>query len=348
MSVCEDITENAIEYALDETGALSHDTRALYLNGKRGPIWSLLATHNLAQAAQPFYPFSKPIDAIADYRMLHGNNTADTFDLVVISAPKSLRELTYLLWLGFSRLSEGGILICAAENNVNGKRLQKLALHAGWGEASTNLSKHKCRILIVEKQAGLKAPAEWEMYGTFAKNDAGFISLPGLFSWDRIDAGSKLLMEHIEAEDIRGNGGDFGCGYGYLSVELVRARPHLKSLSLYDADARALTAAEKNLMPLSGNIKIRTCWTDLTRPELHAAEGLDFIVMNPPFHEDSRADAAIGKGFILSAAKILKRGGVLWMVANRHMPYETDLRAQFKEVKKVIEANGYKIFRCVR
>ena len=45
---------------------------------------------------------------------------------------------------------------------------------------------------------------------------------------------------------------------------------------------------------------------------------------------------------------LLKTGGVLWLVANRHLPYEAELNAAFKRVKPVLDKGGYKIFEAVK
>ena len=41
---------------------------------------------------------------------------------------------------------------------------------------------------------------------------------------------------------------------------------------------------------------------------------------------------------------MLRRGGVCWIVANRHLPYEATLATAFAEVAVRADAGGYKIF----
>ncbi len=87
-------------------------------------------------------------------------------------------------------------------------------------------------------------------------------------------------------------------------------------------------------------------WADART--LDAAGDLDFIVTNPPFHDGGTEDKRLGQAFIQKAAAMLKKGGVMWLVANRHLPYEADLNAAFKRVRPVADSGGYKLFEAVK
>ena len=55
------------------------------------------------------------------------------------------------------------------------------------------------------------------------------------------------------------------------------------------------------------------------------------------------ADPEIGKGFISAAARILRRGGQLWMVANRQLPYESRLKEHFVDFKEIAGDSRFKV-----
>ena len=75
----------------------------------------------------------------------------------------------------------------------------------------------------------------------------------------------------------------------------------------------------------------------------------DVIISNPPFHAQGAADRPdIGRAFIAAAAEALRPGGRLWMVANRHLPYESVLDARFGTVRIVTQTYGFKIIEAVK
>ncbi len=47
-------------------------------------------------------------------------------------------------------------------------------------------------------------------------------------------------------------------------------------------------------------------------------------------------------------AASLRAGGVCWMVANRHLPYETALKTHFVRAVQVTQGDGYKIYEARR
>ena len=165
----------------------------------------------------------------------------------------------------------------------------------------------------------------------------GLWSQPGVFSWNRIDPGSAQLLEHLPA--LSGNGADFGCGIGVLS-RAVLTSPKVLQLNMIDIDRRAIDMARRNIR----DDRVHFTWADartITKPA-----GLDFVVMNPPFHEGGIENQALGQSFIKSAASILRSGGCCWLTANRHLPYEAILKPLFRHVNLIAESGGYKIYQA--
>jgi 16S rRNA (guanine1207-N2)-methyltransferase len=155
-----------------------------------------------------------------------------------------------------------------------------------------------------------------------------FQAAPGMFSHDRVDAGSELLAGRLPT-DFDGNAADFGAGWGYLSVMLAEKSPRTNRIDLFEADYQALEFAKKNLAFNCPDLPARFYWQDLgTEPP---KEKYDLVIMNPPFHEAQAADPELGRTMIRTAASALRGGGRLMLVANRGLPYEPVLAEGFRE-----------------
>src|SRR5690606_41667056 len=67
------------------------------------------------------------------------------------------------------------------------------------------------------------------------------------------------------------------------------------------------------------------------------------------FHAQGSANRPdIGRRFIAVAADALRPGGRLWLVANRHLPYESVLVESFGQTRAVAERDGFKIIEAVK
>ncbi len=185
-------------------------------------------------------------------------------------------------------------------------------------------------------------PAEdWQIGGQITKNADGYLTCPGVFSADRIDPGSALLLEHLPAK-LSGEWADLGAGWGYLSAQLLGNFPTITHLDLFEAEHLALTCAKQNV----SDPRARFHWADVHA--LPKSMRYDGVIMNPPFHHDRAADPALGKGFIQAAARLLKPGGQMLCVANRQLPYESTLDQYFRHWEIVAQTGVYKVVHAKR
>lgn len=261
--------------------------------------------------------------------------------LTLVLPPRQKDEARALYARALRDAPEGGTVLACLPNTLGSKTNEKILGEIA-GETES-LSKNKCRAFWTVKDSSRIDTAlieDWIAKDAPRELESRLWSRPGLFSWDRIDAGSEILADSIP-EHIKGRGADFGAGQGFLSREVLTHCPHVEHMTLLEAEYRGLPCIEKTLAGLD-NWDAR--WADATKD---AGEALyDFIVMNPPFHV-GRADASsLGQNFIRAAARALKTGGQLWLVANRHLPYETVLGECFKAHEMLEDEGGYKIIRA--
>ncbi|HJE25156.1 MAG TPA: class I SAM-dependent methyltransferase [Methylorubrum populi] len=256
-------------------------------------------------------------------------------DSAVLLAPPGTVERRYVLALAIRALRPGGRLVALAPKDKGGTRLAKALRTFGCAVTDEPRRHHRiCTALRPGTPSGLDA-AVAEGAPRHIDNLA-LCTQPGIFSWDRLDPGTALLLRHLPA--LSGRGADFGCGLGILARAVLKSSK-VASLALIDIDRRAVAMARRNV----DESRASHHWADLRGAE-PALSGLDFVVTNPPFHDGGAEDQALGRAFIARAASALRPGGTLHLVANAHLPYEAPLRDAFRSVTPVVTEGGYKLF----
>ncbi len=305
-----------------------------------------LKSIDVLDAWQPFYPLAAQLEmnGIPNPAQLASGKR---YTLALVQIPKQVDEAKFWIATALESLASGGHVLACAANDAGGGRIEGWFKEAGLEPQS--YSKNKCRAVWAERPEILSGNVkDWYDAGIprMVDMEAGLplMSQPGLFSWDRIDAGSRLLAAHIPP-DLKGVGADFGCGIGYLTHAALRGCPAISSMHCLDADMRALSCAATNLG--SDGKSFSFYWKDLSQP-VPELPPLDFILMNPPFHEGKKTDIALGCAFVQNAAAALKKGGQLLMVANRQLPYEEPLQKSFTNVRMICDKDGFKILKAVK
>jgi len=252
-------------------------------------------------------------------------------------APPGTIERRYAMALAMRALAPGATFTILAPKDKGGARIAAELDAFGCNAMEDSKQHHRIctglrpALLHIDEALAEGAPHFSEALGMWTQ--------PGVFSWDRIDVGSALLVKHLPP--LRGRGADLGCGIGFLS-RTVLASPDVTHLTLVDIDRRAVAMAEKNVEPERTSIR----WADATSQA--ALSALDFVVMNPPFHDGGIEDRALGQAFIRAAASSLRKGGSCWLVANRHLPYEAVMQPLFARVTLIAETDGFKLYEAIK
>jgi 16S rRNA (guanine1207-N2)-methyltransferase len=281
-----------------------------------------------------------PRDAVQLSPLIPGSASLDnqpeaSLDAVTMLAPPGTLERRYALALALRALKAGGVLCALAPKDKGGTRLRKEI--EGFGCTVEDISRRHHRIVTARRPAQLTGLDEaLADGGPRLSDDLKVWTQPGVFSWDRLDPGTILLIEHLPR--LTGRGADFGCGLGFLS-HAVLTSPAVEQLTLIDIDRRAVECAQHNI----ADTRARFLWGDVRdhHPDL---SDLDFVVMNAPFHDAGQEERGLALRFVQRAAEALHKGGVCLMVANRHLPYEAALTPLFKHIALIVQTAGYKIY----
>jgi 16S rRNA (guanine1207-N2)-methyltransferase len=269
------------------------------------------------------------------------------FPLVLLLPPRQRDEARALMARAIEATSEGGRVIACISNN-EGARSGEADLERLAGSLEV-ASKNKCRVFWTTgslETVDRALLAQWrELDAARPIEEGRFLSRPGVFAWDHVDVASKLLASHLP-DSLAGHAADLGTGFGYLSAELLMRCPRISSLDVYEAEGRALDLARRNLASFAQRAELAFHWHDVTQG---LKRKYDVIVTNPPFHAQRGVDRPdIGRRFISVAAESLHSKGRLWLVANRHLPYEAVLTQEFGTARTVVQQHGFKIVEAVK
>ncbi len=148
---------------------------------------------------------------------------------------------------------------------------------------------------------------------------------PGVFGARRLDAGTRLLLQHLPALEPGQHAVDLGCGSGVLGLALATSQPEAK-ITLVDESYLAIASAalsfEENGLPA---------------PETLIADGvgglpsasMDLVVSNPPFHSNHAMTVEEATRLFRPAFEVLKPGGMLLVVGAHGVDYGPTLRRIF-------------------
>ena len=273
----------------------------------------------------PLVPGAQALEDLADA----------TLARATLLAPPGTLERRFALAHALRALAPGGEIVALAPKDKGGSRLRKELESFGCPVEEAARRHHRiCHAARPATPVGLD-----EAIAAGAPQvppGLGLWSQPGVFSWDRLDPGSAVLLDHPAS--FAGRGADLGCGVGVLG-QAVLASPTVTHVALIDIDARAAAAAQHNI----ADPRAVFLHADVRQPVPDLVD-LDFVIMNPPFHDGGHEDRSLGLAFIAAAARMLRKGGVCRLVANVALPYEAALIAHFTKVVPLGQKHGYKVY----
>lgn len=323
-----------------QTGAIAWGGAYLFLRARLGPIPDEIKTGQI-DCQQSFKPFADELEK-AGFPLI--GNIVKTYPVVLVLPPPQRDEARALFARAMESVSEDGLVVVSMQNSAGAKSgendLRQLAPNL------QSISKNKCRVFWASKKnLDTRLSQEWLKLDAARKVETtGFISRPGIFAWDRIDAASQLLADHLP-KDLAGHGADLGAGFGYLTHFVLSGCENIKAVDIVEAEARALECAESNLAVFEPRVRLQYFWRDVVK----GIQGsYDFVISNPPFHLGREEVQSLGQAFIEVAAKSMKPRGRFYMVANRHLPYEASLKNHFSKVSLLAMQDGFKVFEAIK
>jgi 16S rRNA (guanine1207-N2)-methyltransferase len=325
--------------------------------------WAALRVSKTTMAANGFP--SVPVEPL-QYPL-----PAQAYNTILIHLPKGRKLARRWLVETWSALMPGGDLYLAG---ANAEGIQSVIKDAGslFGNATVLAFRKGSRVARMVKQhapgiataspldreailADFQLPAwtaepgiardSWCEFTTSVWGESFTIrSLPGVFSIDRLDDGTELLLQQLTPKRVQGRRVlDFGCGYGLIG--LVAARLGAEWADMLDVDLSAVASARENCArnQIQNAEARQSDLLDAVGPEHY-----DLILSNPPFHTGKQVEYGIAETFIAHSHFILQPGGNLVLVANRFIRYDRLMKDVYGNVNILAETGKYHVIESRR
>jgi 16S rRNA (guanine1207-N2)-methyltransferase len=272
------------------------------------------------------------------------------FDTVISLLPKSRAAWEQTILDAAIVLRDGGDFFLAGANKAGIKSAARF-IERTFGEVHVLAYRGGCRVVRASKGEATVLPGSdyyaWQNVTAHVDEEVlQFVTKPGLFSWQHLDAGTRLLIQALRAHPLNRNDRvlDIGCGTGVLTLYAARQAPD-GQVTAVDVDCRAVEATRRTLtlnQITNAEVKLSDCG-DAVQNQTFSA-----VVTNPPFHREQATTYVIADQIIRDAARLLETGGRLYLVANSFLKYRPMIETTFGNATILRETTKFKVWQAIK
>jgi 23S rRNA (guanine1835-N2)-methyltransferase len=266
-------------------------------------------------------------------------------DIILLKLPNNHSYLSFILSQLASIIRPDTMVLAAAKaKDINRNVLEMFARQLGHAEAS--LTVKKCRLIRCQPEPGKPQP-QFPLQWTLDDTPFTMINHANVFAREKLDLGARFLLQHLPVDIAGQRVIDLGCGNGILGLTLLHAHPDLQLVftdESYMAVASAKANIELNMPQCLANTEflVDDCLAS------QAEQSVDQIICNPPFHQQHTVTSHIATQMFNEAKRVLKRGGRLRIVANRHLNYQQQLNRLFGHCQQLAANPKFVILEAIK
>jgi len=262
------------------------------------------------------------VKLINSLESLQGN-----FDLVLIKVPKTLALLEdQLIRLHPHLLPSTQIIVAGMIKTLPPsiwKMLERLV-----GPTTTALARKKARLIFASPDPELVTPANpYPVCYRLEDSDYLMSNHANVFSRDSLDIGTRFFLQHLPVRQGNCDIIDLGCGNCLLGLMAAERNPSA-TVHFVDESFMAVASAKENFCRIFGQERSVTFNVGDGLDDFESASA-DLILCNPPFHQQNTVSDQIAVNLFKQSRKVLRKGGELWIIGNRHLNYHANLNRLF-------------------
>lgn len=274
----------------------------------------------------------------------------DRIDVLLVRVPKSLALLEDQLHRLAPGVHEGTVVVGTGMV----KEIHTSTLHLFeriLGPTRTSLAEKKARLIFCTPYPGIARAANPWPYSYRLPDDIGPVSgrtvvnHAGVFCADRLDIGTRFLLQHLPRSRGPERIVDLGCGNGVVGTAMALANPEAEVLFVdesYQAVASAEETYRENTDGVGAEFRVSDGLADIP------AGSVDLVLNNPPFHSHQATTDTTAWRMFSGARRALRPGGELWVIGNRHLGYHLKLRRLFGNSELVASDAKFVALRAVK
>ncbi len=267
------------------------------------------------------------------------------FDLVLIKVPKTLALLEDELIRLHPHLTPSTRIIVAGMIKTMPPSVWKL-LERLVGPTTTSLARKKARLIFASLDAGLIVPPSPYPVCYRLENTEYLISNhANVFSRDSLDIGTRFFLQHLPSRQDACDIIDLGCGNGLVGL-IAAERSPVATVHFIDESFMAVASARDNFHRVFGWQRKATFRVGDGLMDVES-ESADLILCNPPFHQQNTVGDQIAVSLFKQSQRVLRKGGELWVIGNRHLDYHSYLNRLFGTHSVVASNSKFVIVKAV-
>ncbi|KUM53081.1 methyltransferase [Rheinheimera sp. EpRS3] len=269
-------------------------------------------------------------------------------DIVLLKLPNNHSYLQYVLQQLASAVTPQTLILASAKAKDISRNV--LAMFDNTlGPATASLTVKKCRLIqcsfstLLPGAAAVQFPLAWPLEHT----EFTVVNHANVFSREKLDQGARFFLQHLPEIKSAQRIIDLGCGNGVLGLALLS---QYSDFQLVCCD-ESYMAADSARQTIANNLPDKIALCEFVVDDCLSQQqdkSADIVLCNPPFHQQHAVTGHIASQMFTDAKRVLKQGGRLRIVANRHLGYADVLKRLFGNCQQLAADPKFVILEAIK